>query len=173
MPSKPTTAEERLLIEIQNRLYEVPGILPTARAMSFFGEHSLGWLGLAAVGAGVDKERRRQWITLGAAAFSSHAASVILKRIVRRHRPHHEEIRIGVGTPSELSFPSSHATSTTAALVVLSTILKSGWPLVGVPAMMMSRMVLGVHYPTDVTAGAVLGAATGVVAVTREKENRD
>ena len=72
-------------------------------------------------------------------------------------------IQVGVGTPSELSFPSSHATSTTAALVTLAKITKNPLPLLGVPVMMLSRMVLGVHYPTDVLAGAIVGAVTAQV----------
>ena len=47
-----------------------------------------------------------------AAAFVSHALSVVVKRIVQRKRPHDPRIQVGVKTPSELSFPSSHATST-------------------------------------------------------------
>ncbi|MFZ2274231.1 phosphatase PAP2 family protein, partial [Corynebacterium variabile] len=81
-------------------------------------------------------------------------------RIVRRQRPHDPRIVVGVGTPSSLSFPSSHATSTAAALVALSRISGSKAPLAGIPVMMASRLVLGVHYPTDVCAGVALGVAT-------------
>lgn len=165
-----SSREVDALIAIQHRLLHVPGILPTARSLSRFGEHSLGWLGLSATGAAADKQRRRQWMALGAAAFTSHAASVVIKRVVRRTRPHDPRITVGVGTPSKLSFPSSHATSTTAALVSLSDLTGSKLPLAGVPVMMASRMVLGVHYPTDVLAGAALGAVTAKVV--KEIERR-
>lgn len=159
--------ESAVLAAIQGALNDVPGVLGSARLMSHFGEHALGWLSLAALGYAVDAQRRPQWAMMGAAAFSSHAASVVVKRIIRRPRPHHPMVRTGVETPSKLSFPSSHATSTTAALVAL---LRLGlvppqlrWaPKLGIPAIMLSRLVLGVHYPTDVTVGAMLGAGSAV-----------
>ena len=49
------------------------------------------------------------------------------------------------GTPSRLSFPSSHATSTTAAAVLYGGLLRSRAPLAVVPVMALSRLVLGVH----------------------------
>ena len=154
--------ESDILVSLQDRL-ATPGILRIARGLSHFGEHSLGWLGLGFIGALVDKNHRGRWFKLMAAAFVSHALSVVVKRIVRRKRPHDPRIQVGVGTPSELSFPSSHATSTTAALVTLAKITKNPLPLLGVPVMMLSRMVLGVHYPTDVLAGAIVGAVTAQV----------
>lgn len=160
--------ESDLLVKIQSTCNDIPGVLPAARAMSLFGEHAAGWMGLAAVGAVVDKQRRTGWVRLGVAAFSSHAASVIAKRVVRRPRPHDERIAIGVGTPSKLSFPSSHATSTTAALVSLAKLTGSPIPFLGVPAIMLSRLVLGVHYPTDVSIGALLGASTAAAVDTVE-----
>lgn len=153
----PVAGEVAVLVAVQDAITDVPGVLPAATAMSFFGEHAAGWMGLGALGAAVDAERRRGWAVVGVSAFATHAASVIIKRIVRRKRPHHPGIRIGVGTPSKLSFPSSHATSTTAALVAMSRMGLGKWPLAGVPAIMLSRLVLGVHYPTDVAAGAALG----------------
>lgn len=154
--------ESDALVAIQSTLNQVPGIIPVARGMSFFGEHALGWTALAAVGAVVDKPRRVGWVKMGVSAFGSHAASVVLKRIVRRPRPHDPRIVIGVGTPSKLSFPSSHSTSTTAAMVGLMQLGAGKWPVAGIPAIMLSRLVLGVHYPTDVALGAVLGATTAV-----------
>nr|WP_236630309.1 phosphatase PAP2 family protein [Corynebacterium atypicum] len=152
--------ETRALVALQGVLADRPGVLPCARGMSHFGEHSLGWLGLSGALVIADRRRRREWIAAGTAAFCAHAASVILKRIVRRPRPDSPEIRIGVGTPSKLSFPSSHATSTAAALVAASEIAGTRIPLLGIPVMMVSRMVLGVHFPTDTAAGALLGATT-------------
>lgn len=162
-------AEADILLSIQGALNHVPGVLPVARGMSFIGEHAAGWLLLSAAGAVLDQPRRRQWLGVGAAAFSTHAASVVIKRIVRRPRPHDPRITIGVGTPSKLSFPSSHATSTTAAMVALSRTIAHPAPLAVIPLMMISRMVLGVHYPTDVTVGALLGAAGAQVVDTLER----
>ena len=112
--------EAGVLEQIQGVLFDAPGVLPTARGLSHFGEHALGWLGIAGAGAAVDKQRRRKWLAMGAGAFTAHAASVVLKRIVRRRRPHDARVKVGVGTPSKLSFPSSHATSTSAAMVLLT-----------------------------------------------------
>lgn len=169
--------ESRVLVAIQNALVDRPGVLPMARGMSHFGEHALGWMGTAALGyvlAGTGTKKRligrkkqveqqqRDWLAVGVSAFTAHAVSVVLKRIVRRPRPHHPDIRIGVGTPSKLSFPSSHATSSTAALVAMTLMWRTPTPLVGVPAMALSRLVLGVHYPTDVALGSAIGASTAV-----------
>lgn len=155
--------ESQLLVSIQHAIADKPGVLTTARGMSHFGEHALGWMAAAATGYLVDTRRREQWVHVGISAFTAHAASVVLKRIVRRPRPHRADIAIGVGTPSKLSFPSSHATSSTAALVAMSQLSGSALPLAGVPAMALSRMVLGVHYPTDVALGSLLGATTAGV----------
>lgn len=168
MPSNLTQTEADLLVVLQDAAY-TPATARAARALSHFGEHDLGWMGVAAVGAVVDKQRREKWIALGVGTFVAHAASVVLKRIVRRPRPHDERITIGVKTPSKLSFPSSHATNTAAAAVHLADITGSNLPYVLPPIMMASRNVLGVHYPTDTLAGAALGAVVAKLTIEAER----
>lgn len=180
MPSKPSkpsnkhsldAREAELLIALQDRAF-TPATTKVARTLSHFGEHDLGWMGVAAVGAASTSANRRKWLALGAGTFVAHAASVVLKRIVRRPRPHDPRVQIGVKTPSQLSFPSSHATNTAAAAVHLADITGSKLPWLLVPLMMCSRNVLGVHYPTDTLAGAALGAAVAKVAVEVERITR-
>ncbi|MGH3878658.1 MAG: phosphatase PAP2 family protein, partial [Actinophytocola sp.] len=105
--------------------------------------------------------RRRDWLTATASVAAAHGASIAVKRVVRRQRPIDASVDVLVKTPSSLSFPSSHATSTTAAAVVYSGLTGRNLVPVVVPPMLVSRLVLGVHYPTDVVAGSVLGAVVG------------
>jgi membrane-associated phospholipid phosphatase len=150
--------EDAVLVAVQQGIAYRPGILSGARALSQFGEHSAGWVGVALVGALVQPRRRRAWLTAGAGAFLAHACAVVIKRIVKRQRPSHPVIAVNVGTPSRLSFPSAHATSTTAAAILLARVTGLPLPWVLVPPMALSRLVLGVHYPTDVLAGVAVGA---------------
>jgi len=132
-----------------------------ARGLSHFGEHSAGWFALGLIGAAVDKKRRKDWLVAAAGVVGAHAASIAVKRVVRRPRPDHPSVEVLVSTPSKLSFPSSHATSTTAAAVLYSGLTGRNLVPALVPPMLASRLVLGVHYPTDVLAGAALGGVVG------------
>jgi len=168
--------EDAALVAVQSTLAGRPGVLPGARAMSHFGEHSAGWIGVSVLGALLQPKRRRAWLTAGVGAFLAHAAAVVIKRVVKRERPHHPSIAVNVSTPSRLSFPSAHATSTTAAAILLARASGVRLPLLVVPPMAVSRLVLGVHYPTDVLTGVAVGAvvakAVGAVADRKETGER-
>lgn len=168
--------EDAALVAVQSTLAGRPGVLPGARALSHFGEHSAGWIGVSLLGALLQPTRRRAWLTAGVGAFLAHAAAVVIKRVVKRERPHHPSIAVNVSTPSKLSFPSAHATSTTAAAILLGKASGLPLPWLLVPPMALSRLVLGVHYPSDVLAGVAVGAAVaktvGVVADRKETGER-
>lgn len=155
--------EDAALVAVQSALADRPGVLAAARTLSHFGEHSIGWLVVSALGALLAPARRRAWLAVGFGAFAAHAAAVVIKRVVRRERPHHPSVVVNVGTPSRLSFPSAHATSTTAASVLMARVTGLPVPALLVPPMALSRLVLGVHYPSDVITGVAVGAAVAKV----------
>ncbi len=152
------TGEVAALVAVQSTL-ATPEVIGVARAMSHFGEHAAGWMAVSALGALGSPRRRREWLLVGIGAVAAHGAAIVIKLAVRRRRPHHPDIDVNVGTPSALSFPSAHATSSTAAAMLLCRATRSPLPLAAVPLMALSRLVLGVHYPTDVLAGVAVGAA--------------
>jgi undecaprenyl-diphosphatase len=159
----PASGEVAALVAVQSTL-GTPAVIEVARSMSHFGEHAQGWVAISALGALTMRKRRRDWMLVGVGAVAAHAAAIAIKLVVRRKRPHHPAVAVNVGTPSALSFPSAHATSTTAAAMLLSRATRSRLPLAVVPAMALSRLVLGVHYPTDVLAGAAVGAVVARTA---------
>lgn len=169
VPSASQPPEVKIINAVQASIGAKPEVIKAARGMSHFGEHALGWIGIAAAGWLVDKPRRRQWAGVAVGAVGAHAASIVIKRIVRRPRPNDPSVQVNVSTPSKLSFPSSHATSTTAAAVLLGRLTGLPLPAVLVPPMLLSRVVLGVHYPSDVLAGSALGAASAAVVLAAEK----
>ncbi|MFJ8540834.1 phosphatase PAP2 family protein [Streptomyces sp. NPDC093586] len=134
-----------------------PRVAGAARALSWAGEHGALWLAAGLAAAAVDGPRRAAWLRGTALTAGAHLASMGVKRVVRRPRPAH--VQPLVRTAGRHSFPSSHATSAAAAAVVFGALgVRAAWPLAA--AVCVSRLVVGVHYPSDVAAGAALGALT-------------
>ncbi|MFC8217528.1 phosphatase PAP2 family protein [Streptomyces sp. NPDC057362] len=134
-----------------------PRVAGAARALSWAGEHGALWLAAGLTAAAVDAPRRTAWLRGTALTAGAHVVSMGVKRVVRRPRPTH--VVPLVRTAGRHSFPSSHATSATAAAVVFGALgVRVAWPLAA--AVCASRLVVGVHYPSDVAAGAALGALT-------------
>jgi undecaprenyl-diphosphatase len=152
-----------LLVAIRSRAGH-PDLTRAIRAYSRLGEHGVGWLALGG-GAGLfDAPRRREWWEAAAAVACGYAVSSSIKWAIGRRRPVVERLPHLMRTPTGLSFPSSHSASSFAAARAYSRLLPAG-PLYGAAsAMAVSRLYLGVHYPSDVVAGAALGAALGSFA---------
>src|SRR5690348_8805335 len=149
------------------RLYRVvrsaarPPLLGPVTRFSRLGEHAALWLALGAGGMAVDPRRRPHWRRALLAVAGTYVLNSALKLVVRRARPALEDLPALVATPTALSFPSAHASSSFAAARAYSAVLPTG-PLYGLAAAMaLSRVYLGAHYPSDVAAGAVLGTLTG------------
>ncbi|MET8942177.1 phosphatase PAP2 family protein [Streptomyces sp. NPDC004542] len=134
-----------------------PRVASAARGLSLAGEHGALWLTAGLAGAAVDGARRGCWLRGTALVAGAHLTSTAVKRIVRRARPTH--VQPLVRTAGRYSFPSSHAASAAAAAVAFGTLgIRAVPPLAA--AMCLSRLVLGVHHPSDVAAGAALGVLT-------------
>lgn len=69
---------------------------------------------------------------------------------------------------SDSSFPSSHVSATVAVLTVLSYFYPVAWPVIILFGLLIAfaRLHNGMHYPSDVLAGAVLGVTYGIIGIT-------
>jgi undecaprenyl-diphosphatase len=131
------------------------------RRFSSLGEHGALWLALGAAGTMVDGGNRSRWVRATVAVGVAYACSSSIKLMVGRRRPAVEDLPHLMATPTGLSFPSSHASSSFAAARAYGGLLPSA-PLYGTAlAMAVSRVYLGVHYPSDIAAGAGVGTAIG------------
>ncbi len=129
------------------------------------GELGAIWTAIGTTGALVDSSRRRRWAIAAAVAPVAINLNYVVKVAIGRERPLIEGHPALAKAPSKLSFPSAHATSSLAAATALGRVQPRARPplyaLAG--AICLSRPYLGMHYPSDVLAGAVLGAVLGAL----------
>ncbi|MGZ4269820.1 MAG: phosphatase PAP2 family protein [Solirubrobacteraceae bacterium] len=138
--------------------------LRPVRAFSRLGEHAAVWLALGAAGTVLDVPRRARWRRALGVVGGTYVLNTAIKGLFRRRRPVLDDLPALVATPTKLSFPSAHASSSFAAARAYSGLLPAR-PLYAVAAAMaLSRVYLGVHYPSDIAAGALLGTLTGSAA---------
>jgi undecaprenyl-diphosphatase len=144
-------------------LAHTPQTVRWVRRYSRLGEHGAVWLVVGVGGAAVDGERRRRWLRATACVGTAYLISTSIKVAIGRRRPVIEDLPHLMLTPTGLSFPSSHSTSSFAAAQAYGRLLPQA-PLLGAAgAMAFSRLYLGVHYPSDVAAGAALGLFIGTL----------
>lgn len=125
------------------------------------GEHGALWFGIAGLGAAVDGRRRERWSRAAAAVAAAYAANQLIKLAVRRRRPHLVDLPPLVKTGTQISYPSAHASTSFAGARSLAPLVPAAAPALytAAAAMALSRAYVGVHYPSDVVAGAFLGTA--------------
>jgi membrane-associated phospholipid phosphatase len=140
-----------------------PSLERAVAVYSRAGEHGACWLVLGLSGAALtdDQDRRRRWLRGVQVVAGSYAINYAVKLAVRRRRPELPGLEPLTPTVSRLSFPSAHATTSFAACRAFKGLLPSGGLYAAATLFALSRPYLGVHYPSDVAAGAVLGTLVG------------
>ncbi|WP_232021605.1 MULTISPECIES: phosphatase PAP2 family protein [Pseudonocardia] len=144
---------------------------PTLRRLTRTADHSLLWFAIAGIlaarrGAG----RKAALRGVASIALTSLTANAILKPLLPRRRPAAADLpvfRTVTDPPSSSSFPSGHSASAAAFATAVVLEHRRAAPVVVPLAALVgwSRVHVGVHWTSDVLAGAAVG--TGVALLTR------
>ena len=156
-------ADLRLLRLMRTRGHS-PGLESAAKALGKAANNAAVWVVLGVALALLDWERHEAWLICAVLGPVAIALNYAIKLAVRRPRPVLEGLPPLGGAPSSLSFPSAHATSSFAvatAMVRVDSAMAAAF-IVAI-ALSLGRPYLGMHYPSDVLAGAFIGVALGLI----------
>ena len=134
------------------------------------GEAGALWIAIALIFLFFPRTRKAGLVSLIAMLICYICNDLVIKNLVTRPRPFLsvEGLLPLIQWPDSYSFPSGHSCSSFAAASVWAQTLEGRWAkgakiLLLVMAMLMalSRLYVGVHYPTDVLVGSLLGVLGG------------
>jgi undecaprenyl-diphosphatase len=176
------------LLELDQALVGATPSLEQPMLTAFFVLLSAWWVKgplLVGLGLGCDLWRRRAplaFLAAGAATLAASVAVTPIKELFGRTRPSDAQAGLEslVAVPDNASFPSGHSATAFAAATAIAVISPRMRPyaLAIAAGVALSRIYLRVHYPLDVLAGALLGAAIGglvafaVLRIARPSEPR-
>ena len=141
-----------------------PGIESAAVALGKAGNNGLVWLVLGPALVLIDSSRWESWLICALLGPIAIGLNYGIKLLVKRPRPVLEGLPPLGGAPSSLSFPSAHATSSFAVATAMVRVdpAMAGAFVVAI-LVSLGRPYLGMHYPSDVLAGAFIGVALGLI----------
>ena len=161
--------EANIVYWIQNHL-RAGFLTPVMQVITALGNGGAFWIVLTVLLLLFKKTRRAGLCCALALVLDLLAVNIVLKPIVARVRPYDvvQDIRVITSLPGDYSFPSGHSAASFAAAWALFRTERRQW---GVPALVLaalislSRLYVGVHYPTDVLLGALIGVVVAQAAV--------
>ncbi|MEE3419977.1 MAG: phosphatase PAP2 family protein [Lachnospiraceae bacterium] len=137
---------------------------------TFLGD--AGWFWMATVGFLLASHSLRAigFIALKSLIISSLLTNLVLKPIFRRDRPFEAfpVLEPLVRRPKDRSFPSGHTSASFAVAIVLLALLPLpiGLAFVAIATLIgLSRIYLGVHFPSDVAVGAAVGTIVAICCI--------
>ena len=150
-----------ILLWIQEYLRN-PMLTPILKVITTLGNGGAIWILLALLILMLPKTRKVGCMMVAALLGTLLINNILLKNLIARTRPYEviEGLTYLVRRPSEFSFPSGHAGSSFAAACVMLRRLPKRY---GIPAFVLavlialSRLYVGVHYPSDVLFGMISG----------------
>lgn len=160
--------EADILLWIQKYIRN-SGLSPVMEAVTHLGDFGLFWI-LMMIVLVLYQKTRKAGIAVGIALLGSFVFNnLLLKNLVARTRPYEviDGLHLLVGKAVDLSFPSGHSASSFAAAAVIAKLLPKRY---GIAALILagmialSRLYVGIHYPTDVLFGMVSGGLIGLLA---------
>jgi membrane-associated phospholipid phosphatase len=153
----------RLLYAMRIRAHG-PACEAIGKGLGRIGEYGIVWLAIGVVLAIADSDQRDAWLVAGILGPVAIGLNFLVKVIVRRPRPVLEGLPPLGGAPSSLSFPSAHATSSFACATAMTRIAPEAAVLfILATAIAACRPYLGMHYPSDVIGGVLLGTGLGLL----------
>jgi undecaprenyl-diphosphatase len=151
------------LLRLMRTRGHTPVLERGARLLGKAGNNGVGWFLAGAALAAADRPRRSAWGVAAALGPAAIGLNYGIKLIVKRPRPVLKGLPPLGGAPSSLSFPSAHSTSSFAVATAMTRIdRRAAIAFVPAVAVAAGRPYLGMHYPSDVVVGVVLGTALGL-----------
>jgi len=153
----------RLLRAMRTRGH-TPGLERAAKALGKAGNNGGIWVVLCLVVLVLTDSNGEAWLICALLAPIAIALNYVVKLVVKRPRPVLEGYPPLGGAPSSLSFPSAHATSSFAVATAMTRVdALAALAFILAIALSLGRPYLGMHYPSDVVAGALLGILLGLI----------